>query len=288
MCLRDKVVGWFEGLGEDRINTNNWQVIKAEFLKTYGPKYSAKSTSTNLTDLNQKSDEPINDYTYHVQMAYKRFTDNKPTTMATIRAAAPTIQEAKAEGISDAFKFVKHQLFLAGLKDGICDKVLEAAKETFTKSIKVAHNLETIQNDHKRLNHIAAIKAKLQDEKAREIIWDSLTDQELDQIAVIRSHNQCFAGNNSKNQARSTTTVRNPNIVCRYCKKKGHLQKDCFTRKRDMVPMVDANGKVYQNNRVNKVLDQPAAAAAHAAEVIYEDAHIMSVTNLSPYHHLNW
>jgi hypothetical protein len=42
--------------------------------------------------------------------------------MAEVRAVAPTIAEAKAEGISDAFKFAKHQLFLAGLKDGLCDK----------------------------------------------------------------------------------------------------------------------------------------------------------------------
>ncbi len=54
--------------------------------------------------------------------------------------------------------------------------------------------------------------------------------------------------------------------------------------------MVDANGKVYQNNRVNNVSDQPAATAAadHHAEAVYKDAHIGSVANLSPYHHLNW
>jgi hypothetical protein len=95
---------------------------------------------------------------YHVQMAYKRLTDKKPATMAAIRAAAGAAPAyIKAEGITAAFKFIKHQLFLAGLKDGICNKVLEAAKDTFTESVKVARSLETIQNDHKRLNHIAAI-----------------------------------------------------------------------------------------------------------------------------------
>ncbi len=64
-------------------------------------------------------------------MAYKYLTENKPATMAAVRAADPTVQEAKAEGITDTFKFVKHQLFLVGLKDGICDKVLEAQKDTF-------------------------------------------------------------------------------------------------------------------------------------------------------------
>jgi hypothetical protein len=49
--------------------------------------------------------------------------------------------------------------------------------------------------------------------------------------------------------------------------------------------MVDSNGKAYETNRVNNVTDKPAA---HQAEVIYEDAHIGVVANLSPYHHLNW
>jgi hypothetical protein len=54
MCLRDKAVGWFEGLTEDGVDTDNWDTVKAEFLETYEPKYSAKTTCTNFTDLTQK------------------------------------------------------------------------------------------------------------------------------------------------------------------------------------------------------------------------------------------
>jgi hypothetical protein len=75
MCLRDKAVGWFEGLTEDGVDTYNWDTVKAEFLETYEPKYSAKTTCANFTNLTQKSEETINDYTYHVQMAYKCLTD---------------------------------------------------------------------------------------------------------------------------------------------------------------------------------------------------------------------
>ncbi len=39
MCLREKAVGWFEGLTEDGVNTDNSDTIKAEFLETYEPKY---------------------------------------------------------------------------------------------------------------------------------------------------------------------------------------------------------------------------------------------------------
>jgi hypothetical protein len=88
----------------------------------------AKTTCANFTDLTQKGEEMINNYTYRVQMVYKRLMDKKPAAMAAIRAAAGAQPaDIKAEGVNDAFKFIKHQLFLAGLKDGIRDKVLEAA-----------------------------------------------------------------------------------------------------------------------------------------------------------------
>jgi hypothetical protein len=106
----------FEGLTEDGINTDNWDTVKAEFLETYEPKYSAKTTCANFTDLSQKSEETINDYTYRIQMAYKRLTDKKPAAMAAVHVnitAGATEAEIKAEGVTDAFKFIKHQLFLA-------------------------------------------------------------------------------------------------------------------------------------------------------------------------------
>ncbi len=55
MFLRDKAIGWFEGLTEDRVDTNDWATIRTEFLETFEPKYSAKTTCVNFTDLNKKS-----------------------------------------------------------------------------------------------------------------------------------------------------------------------------------------------------------------------------------------
>ncbi len=265
-------------------------MVKAKFLESYEPKYSAKTTRANFTDLTQKMDKSINNYTYHVQMSYKCLTDNKQATMAAVRAAAPTIQEAIAEGIADTIKFVKHQLFLAGLKDGIRDKVLEVAKATFNKSVKGAHNLETIQNDHKRLHKINAVKAELPPDEAKKIIWENWTEQEIEEIAAIRAHNNRFPPKKNNGPAHNngqarTSSARNLNIICRYCNKKGHLQIECFSRQRNNSPMVDDNGKPYESNRVNNITDQPAA---RQAEIVYKDAHIGSVANLSPYHHLNW
>jgi hypothetical protein len=46
--------------------------------------------------------------------------------------------------------------------------------------------------------------------------------------------------------------------------------------------MVDANGKAYDNNRVNNVAEE------NKPEQEYEYAQEGAVANLSPYHHLNW
>ncbi len=110
-------------------------------MKTYEPKYSAQTTCANFTDLTQKNDESMNAYHYRVQMTYKRLTDNKSTTMAAIRLAGATPDQAKLEGMNDMAKFFKHQMFLAGLKDSVRNKVLEAHKDTFTQSLELAREL---------------------------------------------------------------------------------------------------------------------------------------------------
>jgi hypothetical protein len=270
MCLRNRVVSWFELLQEDGLDLDNWDVVKAEFMETYEPKYSTRTTCANFTNLTHKSKETINDYHYRVQMAYKWLTDNKPATMAAVWLAGATVTQAKAGGITDTFTFVKHQLFLAGLKDNLDDKVLEAHNDTNSQRVKLAWDLEAIQNNHKRSQKIVAIKAELQLEEANTIVWEELTEHEIEQIAAIHAHNNCsppkkFANGPAHNTGQPrNSSAWNLNIVCRSCHKKGHLQKECFSRQRDNGPMVDANGKRY------------------------EDAHVGSVANLSPYHNLNW
>jgi len=76
----------------------------------------------------------INDYHVRVKTGYKRLTDSKPPTMTTVRLAGGIPDQAKLEGMKDMSKFFKHQLFLTGLSNSLCDKVLEAKKDTFAKA----------------------------------------------------------------------------------------------------------------------------------------------------------
>ena len=233
----------------------------------------------------------MNDFLCRIQVAYDRLLDNKPAAITTVRtaiAAGATEAQVKAEGINDMALFFKHQLFLAGVKDSLRDRVLEAGKADLQESLKFARELEAIQNDRKRSSKIAALKAVMPPQEAAAIFWDELETEDLDQIAAVRrqqprSSNQTQA--RSSGPARSNGP-RNPNIVCRYCKKKGHMQRECNSRRRDGAPMVDANGKKYQQ-RVNNVAENEEKPE-EKAEPEYEDAHVGAVANLNPYHHLNW
>jgi hypothetical protein len=68
----------------------------------------------------------------------------------------------------------------------------------------------------------------MQPHEADTIFWDKLADEEIDQIAAVRRQ-QPFRNSNSAQARTSTLTCssgpRNPNVVCRYCKKKGHMQR---------------------------------------------------------------
>ncbi len=82
--------------------------------------------------------------------------------------------------------FFKHQLFLAGVKDSLRDRVLEAGKADLQESLKFARELEAIQNDRKRSSKIAALKAVMPPQEAAAIFWDELETEDLDQIAAVR------------------------------------------------------------------------------------------------------
>jgi hypothetical protein len=131
----------------------------------------------------------------------------------------------------------------------------------------------------------------MQPQEAATIFWDELETKDIDQIAAV-CHQQSFLNSNQM-QARSATPgparsngPRNLNIVCHYCKKKGHMQRECHSLRRNGAPMVDANSKKYES-RVNNVAEKDENIDEKPDQQ-YEDAHIGAVANLSPYHHLNW
>ncbi len=60
------------------MSTSTWDNIKAQFLKTYKPKYSACTTWANFADLVHRVSNSEDDYHLRVEQAFKRLYDSKP------------------------------------------------------------------------------------------------------------------------------------------------------------------------------------------------------------------
>jgi hypothetical protein len=139
--LRGDALVWWESMEEC-----SWNNIKDIFLKTFEPKFSAR-------DLVQRPGETVNDYHVRVHQACRTLFESMPEALATVRVSivGATHEEAaaaaKREGLDDMAKFIRHQLFLTGLRDNLREKVLEANKGTLSESRKLARELEAIQQD---------------------------------------------------------------------------------------------------------------------------------------------
>ena len=121
------------------------------------------------------------------------------------------------------------------------------------ESMRLAVELETINQDRRgaRGQVNAVEKADAVDDENK----DDLQDDEIAAINAIhfrngkplfnRNFRRKFGANNNNGNNKTPNTV-----ICRYCKKPGHVQKDCRKRLRENGAMVDAGGKPFEK-RVN-------------------------------------
>jgi hypothetical protein len=156
LTLRDRAILWWDTLDDNpNINKGNWADIQREFLAAYAPRFTARTTCTNFQDLIQCNNENVHDYYLRVSDAFKKMCEAKPAAIATVcidRGAATADQAAaiKLEGVKDSEGFFKHQLFIAGLKEDIRMKIMEAGKPSIQESVAHARELEVIHEDRKK------------------------------------------------------------------------------------------------------------------------------------------
>jgi hypothetical protein len=142
-------------------------------------------------------------------------------------------------------------LFVAGLKEDIRAKVMEANMPTVRESLRVARDTEVVYNDRKnKAAHISKIEIEANN-----------TEEEDNDINIIRGKDGKFQANRG-NAGTSGGAHKGPNDNkpkfdgnCRYCNKYGHSQKYCNLRRQRKAPMVDAKGVPYKP-RVHSVQEQ--------------------------------
>ena len=278
MVLRDRAIVWWNSLDDTNVDKANWNAVKNNFLACYELKFTAKTTCTNFSELIQRSGESNFDYYLRVCEAFSRLCDSKPANIGDVRVAgvagaAPDPVDVKKEGIKDAEKFFKHQLYLAGLRDELRGKVMEAGKETLQESMTLASELEVIHQD-KRRGHVHAVSAENEPVKEE----DELNEDEIKAVNAIRQRfgRQPFRGGARTN---NKFAARKP-VVCRYCKKTGHMQRECRARLQANGRMVDATGKPFEK-KIN-------ATTSHEVHVEIENATNKEMSLPAAINSLNW
>jgi hypothetical protein len=173
-------------------------------------------------------------------------------------------------------------LFIAGLKEDIRMKIMEAGKPSIQESVAHARELEVIHEDRKKGSTVGNI-AENNDN-------DDLDDEERAAVDAIRlqrgrpPYNRPGQSSGQNLQSRPANPRQGQQQQpfsgdCRYCKIKGHHQKDCRKRKAAKAPMVDGNGKPYANQLASVAPPQQQDNNAGAASI--------SSAPSDPYH-LKW
>lgn len=232
MILRDKALIWWNTLDDiEDFDKENWDQVSREFRNAYAPKFSAKTNCTNFGELYQKPSESVQDFYLRVAEAFKNMTDAKPDFIANVRAvAAAPRADVKAEGVTDMSRFFLTQLFLAGLREEIRLRTMEAGPERIHTAVETAREIETILSDKKGASKGTVINSINADNNPS----DNLDEDEIEAINNIRAKKGKKPFRPSKGKS---------NIKCHYCKKPGHIQKYCYTRKNENGEYKDANGK---------------------------------------------
>lgn len=264
MILRDDALVWWATMKDYKLDTKNWDVVKAHFIKKFEPKSTAKTSCANLVELAQRPGETANKFHFRLFQIYERLCEARPEDMFNVTlvpanpaaATAEELKKIKLEGIEEMEMFIKHQLFLAGLREPLRSDVMKEGKATLGESIDLAAELEAISRKNEKTIAVIQEEEEGPTTSGEMINIDDLDDDELEAVNLIRKRSgkkPFFRKNgNSRSFNRNGNGNGNSSIKCRYCKKQGHMQKECHSRRRDNAPMVDVTGKPF-GRKVNAV-----------------------------------
>ena len=122
-------------------------------------------------------------------------------------------------------------VFTQGLLDHIKEKVLDAEPETFAKALEIANKAEARALLRKNLD-----PTKLPANPSFQLLPVECNNDQTDVNALYQPHS-------SSRFTTSNITPRKTTLTCNYCKKPGHLRKDCFSlrNKTNTKPKVSCN-----------------------------------------------
>ena len=237
LLLRGDALSWFSVLELiPDFDPANWDQLKTEFLNAYAPKFTARATCTNFTEMQQRSGESVQAFYVWVMDVYVKLKTQRGAELTQVRynppagqAAAVTRERCKLEGIEDTSRFFMQQLFVAGLREDVREKVMERDPRTLQAALEEARAMELIVQDKRKKLQITAIQEESEEE-------EQYTEEEealLERVSAIFRRNGKNPGRYFNRGKRPFKP--NPNIICRGCGKKGHIERYCLNKRTNAI-----------------------------------------------------
>ena len=253
LALRDTAAETWDIWERNRVDVATWSTVKAEFLRAFGVANTYREALANIR-LDQKSGETVIAFANRVSRAVDEFMKMMPepddvdaahiaaefpayAAGAAPWAAAATLAQKQAilDHRREEEKYVisgwlARTILLAGLKDHRMreEMVKRREIEPFKDTVDELRNLEVTFGEHKRAPQVTEV-------------------EEEGEVEALRKEVEAFRKKYPKKGKSAGKTAKAPSgVICYYCKKPGHFQRDCFTRKRENGAYKDKDGKPWR------------------------------------------
>ena len=289
--LRGDALVWYDALPTLGYDPLVWNDFKAAFIRTYGTTKTARTAALNLSEIKQGTTESAARYISRVIKLIKDVKDLAPANLpapaqpfdAAIRALGgwngvdaavktANVQQLLQAGAQDAYNRVGMQLFIAGLRPNLRMELMKTNPANMREAFDQVIDAEKIASEPIRQKGQAILAPISNGEEAEAEEEESDAEETLCEedanisalTAKLKAMKKKAAGkkNKAKNGGKQASSngnrqrsdgARNTNKIggCRYCKKDGHYQAECYARKAAGAPMVDAQGKPFTSGGVH-------------------------------------
>ena len=239
-------------LKKAKVADDNWAGHKEVFLSFFDVKGTAKLNFFSLHEMKQGPAEKVRDFWTKVQLHLDHIKDSVDVQEQIETLEKQDFQAALVDNVVKECRqaavvmqdFYEKMIFITGLNADIRVKVMEATPKFAYDTLKVAIATEMLildkKDNLKMPIKISAVKADESDAEEEEDDAEASLLNSLNAIQIQKGKTpfKRFPGNYQKtngngngahNGARPKTMNGEP-MKCRYCKKSGHMQKECYKR----------------------------------------------------------
>ncbi len=283
-ALRGISLRWFDALKHSGIDRNIWDAFQKAFLAAFSTTRTPRTATVKLANLHQGQNESVVYFYPRVfkavddleALAGHAFPLPDPqfpvefTNVLGFVALVVHVRAAASEALvtyeaTAAFNHIALNLFVSNLRPSLRGELLKYPLATLYEAFESASQLERLQENPKKTT-AAAMPVEGSSSSAVSSIPADI-DASADGLdKKVGNLNFCLKAlkgkrNSSRPQPSSrpqqqqqqrsgppscSTPARDPNFKCRYCKKLGHGQYECNSRRAAGAPMVAADRTPYK------------------------------------------